>query len=137
MLLLTFFKHYPHFNDFANNYGYRQGSSAEKLIKRIIDTIWEPLYNEFVKPISKRSQHDTNTTFNLFPEVAMVVDVTFQPCYRPGGRFFEARHYWSGKHWQYGIKTEVAVAPNGIPCAPTSRFNKYAYVAKIRRRSSC
>jgi len=45
--------------------------------------------------------------------VALIIDVTFQPCYRPTGRFYEARHYWSHKHYQYGIKTEVGTSPNG------------------------
>jgi len=109
LLLLNFFKFYPLFDQFAQYCGYNQATSVEVLLRRVIETVWE-----FVKPVSKRYQDEKKKiSFEQYPEVALIIDVTFQPCYRPTGRFYEARYYWSHKHYQYGIKTEVGTSPNG------------------------
>ena len=49
-----------------------------------------------------------------YPEVALVVDVTFQMRTRPKMLFRDAQYYFSGKHHAYGYKTEVAHLPNGL-----------------------
>ena len=42
-------------------------------------------------------------------EVGLLVDTTTVECYKPMGRFGESKHYFDGHHYQYGLKTEVAV----------------------------
>jgi DDE superfamily endonuclease len=39
----------------------------------------------------------------------LLVDATTIECFRPEGRFEEAKHYYDGKNHIYGLKTEVAV----------------------------
>ena len=48
-----------------------------------------------------------------FPEVALIVDSTFQPSNRPGLNFSDAKVFFSGKHGAYGIKKETAHLPDG------------------------
>ena len=51
--------------------------------------------------------------FQRFPDCLKAIDVTFQKLYMQGKNNKE-QHYWiSGKHHQPGLKTEVAVGPNG------------------------
>jgi hypothetical protein len=49
----------------------------------------------------------------LYPQVALIVDCTFQMSNRVGAGFEERKAYFSGKHHQYGIKRELAHLPNG------------------------
>jgi hypothetical protein len=49
-----------------------------------------------------------------FPHVALVVDCTFQASNRIGSNFEEQKLYFSGKHFQYGLKRELAHLPNGV-----------------------
>lgn len=44
----------------------------------------------------------------------LAVDVHFQKSNRPEGRFSDQKHYFSGKHYQYGLKFEASVYPNGL-----------------------
>jgi len=44
-----------------------------------------------------------------FPYVALLLDSTTIPTYRPKGRFEEAKAYYDGKNGIYGLKKEVAV----------------------------
>jgi hypothetical protein len=44
----------------------------------------------------------------------LAVDVHFQKSNRPEGRFSDQKHYFSGKHYQYGLKFEMSVYPNGL-----------------------
>jgi DDE superfamily endonuclease len=48
-----------------------------------------------------------------FPQVALIVDCSFQISNRAGASFEERKLYFSGKHHQYGIKRELAHMPNG------------------------
>jgi hypothetical protein len=47
---------------------------------------------------------------NQFSHVALLIDATTFPTYRPTGRFEETKHYWDGKNKLYGLKKEVAVS---------------------------
>lgn len=49
-----------------------------------------------------------------YPEVGLVVDVTFQTRTRPKMMFKEAQFYFYGMYHSYGLKTEVAHLPNGL-----------------------
>jgi hypothetical protein len=40
---------------------------------------------------------------------ALLIDATTIECFRPEGRFEEAKHYYDGKNHIYGVKSEVAV----------------------------
>jgi hypothetical protein len=59
-------------------------------------------------------QLEEEQRFRNFPYALYALDVKFQPAFRPGGRFNEKKHYFSGKHKLYGYKVECAVALPGI-----------------------
>jgi len=87
----------------------------EKLIHWMLDLCWEPLYKTLVYFISKSEQRQKGIVAADFPEAIGLVDVTFQPCWPPKGIFGESKIYFSGKHYNYGVKTEILHAPNGLP----------------------
>ncbi len=60
--------------------------------------------------------------FTHFPQALLAGDCSFQPSNRPTGRFQEQREYFSGKHWNYGIKFESMHLPNGRCVALSSYY---------------
>jgi len=52
-------------------------------------------------------------TFKYYPEALLAHDVRFQPSQRPKTNFEEAKHYFSGKHWRYGLKIESSHHADG------------------------
>jgi hypothetical protein len=44
-----------------------------------------------------------------FPHVAILIDNHTTACFRPKGRFGDAKTYWDAKNHTYGLKSEVAV----------------------------
>ncbi|KAG2767107.1 hypothetical protein PC129_g3505 [Phytophthora cactorum] len=51
-------------------------------------------------------QMEAGNAFTNYPHALYVTDVTFQPVYRPSGRFTEQKVYCSAKHKRYGFKIE-------------------------------
>lgn len=105
--------HYPKWHKFAVDWKCKTTNVIKNTVMRTLQLIHEPLVNAYIPIWSKKAQLDRKINFKYFPEAALVIDVTFQPAYRPKTRFHEARRYFSGKHHQYGVKTEVAHAPDG------------------------
>lgn len=58
--------------------------------------------------------HSENKKFENLDSALLVVDVYFHRSYRPSGRFSDVKHYFSGKHYSYGLKIESAHYPNGL-----------------------
>jgi hypothetical protein len=42
-------------------------------------------------------------------EVGLLVDTSTVECFKPKARFGEAKHYFDGHHFVYGLKTEIAI----------------------------
>jgi len=95
--------------------GFRSESAAEKFIHRVIDIVHDKLVSHYVTPFSHAEQIERQwiKVDTAFPEAIAITDTKFQMCYRPKGRFHEARIYFSPKHGAYGIKTEITHARNG------------------------
>eukprot|EP01121_Diplochlamys_sp_Union-15-3_P019086 TRINITY_DN7098_c0_g3_i1.p1 TRINITY_DN7098_c0_g3~~TRINITY_DN7098_c0_g3_i1.p1 ORF type:complete len:100 (+),score=21.66 TRINITY_DN7098_c0_g3_i1:321-620(+) len=60
-----------------------------------------------------KEQKDNEMSSLDFPDAMFIIDVTFQQSYRPKLSFDEARNWFSGKHKQYGIKTQTIHAMSG------------------------
>ena len=54
-------------------------------------------------------QHPLPLADTPFLHVALLVDATTTPCFRPRGRFEDAKAYYDAKNKIYSLKTEVAV----------------------------
>ena len=105
-------KHYESWEKFAVTYGVKKTvivNAITKTLKKIVD----PLTDELIILIYKDEQNKKGIKFEEYPEVALVVDVTFQNRTRPKMLYNEAKYYFSGKHCAYGYKTEVAHLPDG------------------------
>lgn len=105
-------KHYESWDKFAVTYGVKKTvivNAITKTLKKIVD----PLADELTIPIYKDEQIKKGIKFDEYPEVGLVVDVTFQNRTRPKMLYNEAKYYFSGKHCAYGYKTEVAHLPDG------------------------
>lgn len=60
------------------------------------------LYAHFVENAEARIPAEEDD----FPEARYVMDVTFQPIWTPLGTYEERKRYYSGKHKQYGLKSQ-------------------------------
>lgn len=111
-LTLVMLKHHEKWDKFALTYEAKK-TTAYSAVKRTLERILEPLCNALIRTMFHDEQLKRNIKFDDFPEVALVVDVTFQTRTRPKMLFKDAQFYYSGKHDAYGYKTEVAHLPNG------------------------
>lgn len=93
-------------------------ATFQRLILKFVATFHEWSYEHLVKNQTHRFNMDymreNKIGFKHFPEAKYATDVIFQHSNRPCGNVKENRHYFSGKHHLYGLKTEVSVLPNGI-----------------------
>jgi hypothetical protein len=88
-------------------------STFETLIKRTLRLSVTPLRERLMPRKTMKQLRQEQIAFPNHTDVLLAIDVRFQSCNRPKGLFEESRHYFSGKHWSYGIKTESAHYPNG------------------------
>jgi len=111
-LLLNFLHVYLQANKLATLFGITEGTYHETVHKslKIVGPLLTALY---LKPMSFQSLLESNALNAKFPQAMMIIDGRFQESYRPVGRFNEAKRYFSGKHWDYGLKTTVGIYPNG------------------------
>lgn len=119
-LLLSFLTNYPTFRMLGVEYGQKASTIQENIMKTA--KLVRPIFMErLVVPVKKKMQVEQGNNysdalgiaFEDYPDVALVVDCTFQPILVPCAEFLAKRAYFSGKHFQYGVKRETAHIPNG------------------------
>ena len=111
---LVMLKHYESWDKFAVTYGVKKNVITNS-IHKTLEKIKEPLTEALLVLMFKSEQVKKDIQFDDYPEIGLVVDVTFQTRTRPKMLFREAQYYFSGKHHAYGFKTEVAHhLPNGL-----------------------
>lgn len=110
--MLVMIKHYEKWDKFATTYEVKKTAVTSSINKTLKQTV-KPLVEELVKPLFKNEQVNNEIGLKDYPEVGLIVDVTFQTRTRPKMLFKEAQFYFSGKHHSYGLKTETAHLPNG------------------------
>lgn len=118
LITLAFFKSYNKV-DVLSAYWKCSSSSIERAIKDTIKFCLKPLENTYLVPRAAEEFSGRNTNF---PKAVGVIDVTFQQINRPLSSFDEAKVYFSGKHHQYGIKTQVVHDLNGVACFASISF---------------
>lgn len=106
-------KHYETWDKFALNHEVKR-NVVLNCIHKTIQKIKGPLKEALIVVVTKSEQIKKGIKFDDYPEVGLVIDVTFQTRTRPKMLFKEAQYYFSGKHSSYGYKTEVAHLPNGL-----------------------
>ena len=71
------------------------------------------IYEWFVEEKSMEEYRKLGKTFVHYPSAIEAIDVTFQQSYARGREFGDRKMLFSGKHFDYGLKTEMAVGPDG------------------------
>jgi hypothetical protein len=112
-IALNVLKRYSQWDMHAKVFGLKT-SSFEKMVMKMLTLIEEPLKENFIKPVSMTTQRAQGQVFKNYPYALYATDVKFQEAYRPSGRFIEAKRYFSGKHYLYGLKLEASVALPGV-----------------------
>jgi len=112
-LTLVLLTHNESFSKLSADYGVSD-TVIDTQIRRALPGIRKALEAEFIRPIPKDEQALKRISFPLYPEMALVFDVTFQPRSKPVGSFKESKKYFYGKHSKHGFKVETAHAPSGV-----------------------
>lgn len=92
----------------------------ERMVKRIEETIEQPLIKKFINEINKEDQIKMGIELRDFTEVALIIDCSVQPINRPLPSI--QKYYYSGKHKIHTLKREYAHAPNGLVCLVSDVF---------------
>jgi hypothetical protein len=112
LIFLIYLKHYETYAKMGSDFGFTSSGMQEVIMKTA--RILRPKLTElFVVPLRKWQQVQAGMFFPRFPSVALVVDCSVQPIYRPIGPFQEAKAFYSGKHGAYVVKREYAHLPDG------------------------
>ena len=120
-MTLLYLRNYSTFLELGRCFRLKE-NTAKDTVQRVLMAIHDPLFNALVRPLGKAAQvaegkigiNSIGIAFPDFPQVALVVDCTFQTSNRMRSNFNERKLFFSGKHFQYGIKRELAHLPNGM-----------------------
>jgi len=114
LLLLVFLKHGPTYKKFGSDY-FLDKSTACRLVNKMLDLV-EPELLEFFAPNETLQQATVSRKCRTHQGIKLIVDVHFQPSYKLLGRYYDSKVYFSGKHYDYGLKTETVHYPEGRCC---------------------
>jgi len=103
ILLLYLYKTGADFETTATHMRYK-ASTLRAAVERI-----RPVLNETLVSKWWSERRRPRPFEGPYPYIALALDGTTIPCYRPTGPFHEAKHYWSAHHGLYGVNYEVAV----------------------------
>jgi len=108
-LLVVCLKFAGNWFEFASRWGFQSESAAQKFIHRVIDLVYIPLTQQYIKPFTREDQIERGwiRMDSAYCEAIAIIDSKFQQTNRPKGRYAEQKGYFSKKHGAYGIKTEV------------------------------
>jgi hypothetical protein len=110
--MLSHLKHKQNFTKFAMDLDIDTGT-LNRMFHRMIDVIASPLKAALCRPQTMSDLRKEGKSFDSLKNLLLVVDVHFQQSNRPG-RFSDSKHYFLGKHFQYGLKVETAHYANGL-----------------------
>jgi len=107
-------------------------SNVGRNLKPILEVLRQHLEIEWPDKTERRKKK-MNEFMQEFPEVAVIVDATEQPTYRPKDQDTQKRYY-SGKKKRHTLKTQVVVLPDGTiagfsDTVPGSQHDKSLYDA--------
>jgi len=101
LMVLCYLKHYETLDKMKETF-----QLSKTHLYRILDTTMNaitPILSEmFIEEAEISTPDDTDD----FPQARFVMDTTFQPIWTPLGTFEERKRFYSGKHKQYGLKSQ-------------------------------
>lgn len=101
LMTLCYLKHYETLDKMKETFRISK-SHLQRIVDRTIQEITPVLYGRFVEDV----EADIPDEDDEFPNARYVMDVTFQPIWTPLGNYNERKRFYSGKHKQYGLKTQ-------------------------------
>lgn len=104
IILLMHYKCGEDIETLAARSGYQRGA-VESCINRMRPILYDTLYSRWWEA----RRRPVPLSHTNFPYVALLADSMTWPCFRPRGRFEDAKTYWDAKNGIYGIKKEIAV----------------------------
>jgi len=120
-LVLVHLKYAENYAKFGLDYN-MDAAQACRMIVKAIKLLRKPLEEHFLASESMYELVNGQQLCTSHWGIKLIVDVHFQPSNRPVGRFSEAKIYFSGKHHDYGLKTETAHFPDGRVVAVSCHF---------------
>jgi hypothetical protein len=111
-LLLVHLKTNRSHNDLAATYNLEK-HAVFRSINKALDRSSPVLQDRFVKCYSFQEQQSNGWISGTTDHTA-ILDVTFQPTTKPIAHWIDQKLFFSGKHWDYGVKTQTINAQNGI-----------------------
>lgn len=101
LMTLCYLKHYETLDKLKDTFHVSR-SHLHRVLKTTIAAISPVLYQHYVEDAGESLPEG----FEDFPEARYVMDVTFQTIWTPLGTYQERKRFFSGKHKQYGLKTQ-------------------------------
>lgn len=101
LMTLCYLKHYETLDKLKETFRMSK-TQLHHVLQSTIAAITPVLYERFVEDVDPDTPLDTDA----FPRARYVMDVTFQPIWTPLGTYEERKRFYSGKHKQYGVKTQ-------------------------------
>jgi len=101
LMVLCYLKHYETLDKMKETFHISR-SHLHRILETTIAAITPVLYQRFVTEVEAALPDE----FDDFPEARYVMDVTFQPIWTPLGAYNERKRFFSGKHKQYGLKSQ-------------------------------
>ena len=102
LMTLCYLKHYETIDKMKDAYRI-SGPHLSRILRETVGAIEPVLYQRFVLNHEAPIPDDDD----VFPMARYVMDVTFQPIWTPIGTYNERKRWYSGKHKQYGLKSQV------------------------------
>lgn len=101
LMTLCYLKHYETLDKMKETF-HLSVSHLKRVVDTTIEAIEPVLYQKYVVEVEPTLPEEDDD----FPMARYVMDVTFQPIWTPLGTYNERKRWYSGKHKQYGIKSQ-------------------------------
>lgn len=121
-ILINYLKTYPRYEEGAVAFGLKV-STYQKIIQKSIINLSDFLSQKLITLPGSESELPTS---DLFTEASYIVDATVQQINVPMGSFDDKKKYFSGKHYEYCLKSQVICDLKG--CAVHVVAGKYGSI---------
>lgn len=105
LMVLCYLKHYETLDKMKETFSISD-SYLHHILQTTIDAITPILYDCYVNNLNDRIGKENEDENEKFSEAKFVMDITFQPIWKPTGTYNEVKQYFSGKHKACGLKSQ-------------------------------